>query len=248
MNSEWLDLHALVDDQLSPEQRARVQQGLKTSESAQIEFLAVRRIKTLVQEKCVQTHCEEVWRMCCKRLDEIDRTKRVEGFVGRYAWAICSIFICLIFGAAWLNRMGGGGLNASDVAKAASTLAPISAPRSQNPNVKRQWLQQNLDREMPVQPDMISVVGGAAGYLDDGRKICRADLQDREGVLRLDVIQAADHLDGGAQVDGHTHYSAARINDSNCITFSRNGNAYVLVGDRPVDALCQVADQLYGSR
>ena len=84
----------------------------------------------------------------------------------------------------------------SDVAKAASTLAPISAPRSQNPNVKRQWLQENLDREMPVQPDMISVVGGAAGYLDDGRKISRADLQDREGVLRLYVVQAADHLEG----------------------------------------------------
>src|SRR5438045_8964116 len=117
--------------------------------------------------------------MCCKRLDEIDRTKRVEGFVGRYAWAICSIFICLIFGAAWLNRMGGGGLNASDVAKAASTLAPISAPRSQNSDAKRQWLQQNLERAMPVQPDMISVVGGAAGYLEDGRKITRADRQDR---------------------------------------------------------------------
>jgi len=69
--------------------------------------------------------------------------------------------------------LGGAGLNASDVAKAASTLAPISAPRSQNSDAKRQWLQQNLDRAMPVQPDMISVVGGAAGYLDDGLSALR---------------------------------------------------------------------------
>jgi len=244
MNTEWLELHALVDNQLSPEDRARVQESLKSSESAHAEFIAISHTKTLVQEKCGQTSCEEVWRACCKRLDEIDRTKRVEGFVGRYAWAVCSLFICLIIGAAWFNRASGAGLNAGDVAKAASALVPLSAPRSQTTDAKKEWLQKYFDSKWPSQPDMISLVGGATGYLEDGRKITRVDLQDRQGMLRLYMVQSVDRMDGGAPVSAGSQYSAARVNDSNCIAWTGNNRAFVLVGDRPVDQLCLVADQL----
>lgn len=248
MNSDWLEVHALVDDELGREDRERVQERIRACAASHAEWQAVRILRAVVKEKCVQPDCEQSWRSCCKRLDEIDRTKRVESFVGRYAWGICGIFLCVILGASWLNHANGGGLNAGDVARAESSLAPLSVPRSQTTDSKWHWLQNELDRTMPVSSSSINLLGAARGYLQDGRKIVRADLEDRDGRMKLYIIESANRVDGGSQIDGHTQYNGARINDVNCITWTGQGAAYVLAGERPVDALCSVADQISGSR
>jgi anti-sigma factor RsiW len=244
MKVDLLQIHALVDGELSDAERSQVQEGLKCCETSEAQWLAVRQLKISVQEKCAQPECQELWKTCQRRLTEIDQTKRVETFVGRHAWSICAVFFCIILGAAFSHRNAGSGLNAGDVARVSASLAPISAPHAQDPDAKRRWLQQNLDRDMPSKSNFVNVVGGAVGFLPDGRKIARADLEDSAGRLQLYVVQEADRWDGVEHIDGHSQYSGTRINEINCITWTGHGRAYVLVGDRPAPDLCDVADHL----
>lgn len=242
--NDWLDVHALVDGELSEEDRPRVQERIKTSKQSMAEWHAVRQIKAVLVSKCAKPDCEEVWKACTKRLRQIDRTKRAEFFVGRYAWAICGLFFAVILGAATLNRLNGGGIGTGDVARVSASLVPISAPRSQAPDDQRKWLQDNLSKTMQLQPGRLSVVGGAMGHLPDGRRVARADLQDSEGPLNLFVIERADALDDVEQVDGHNTYAGGTFAHENCVSWSREGNEFLLVGDRPVDELCQIGDAL----
>lgn len=240
--NEWLEIHALADDELDSRDRKRVQERIKGCEKSQAELLAIRHLKSLVADKCTGPECEDSWKSCVKRLQEIDRTKQVESFVGRYAWGICAVFFCFILGGAYLNRLGG--LKAGDVAKVSASLAPLSLPRSQDSDVTTQWLQTNLDKTMRVPLDSVKLVGAATGYLPDGRRIARADLQDGQGALDLYVVQQTDRLDDVEQMDGHSQYSAGKFENKPCVAWSDHGREFILVGQRPLDALCETADAL----
>ena len=200
--NEWIDVHALVDDELAPDERAKVQEYIKKTPQAELEWYAVREVKAVLITKCVQPECEDTWKLCTKRLQEIDRTKRVEVFVGRYSWAICGIFVCVIGGAAFFNRMSGGSLNAPNGCGLCKFGSHFRAPRSQTPDDVRKWLQDNLSKTMQVQPGRVSVVGGAQGQLKDGRRIAEAALQDSDGELKLFVIEKTGTLSDVEPIEG----------------------------------------------
>lgn len=245
--NEWLDVHALLDDELAPNERARVQELVKTNKICEAEYHAVREIKAVVHEKCCQPECEEVWKICVKRLQDIDRTRTVESFVGRYAWGICGAFALVIVGAAAFNRMSGGGLNTGDVARVSASLMPISPPRSQTSEDVKQWLQDNLGKAMHVPSERIIVTGGALGHMADGKRIVEANLMDAQGPLHYYEVDGVGQVNGVQPVTGHDGYSSSTMDDHNCVTWIANGNAYVLSGDRSIDALCQAADSVAGA-
>lgn len=242
--NEWLNVHALIDDELDGQTRKAVREHMQTCAVCQAEWEAVREVKTVVVTKCVQPDCAEVWAQCTKRLSEIDRTRKVESYVGRYAWAACAGLFVVVLGAAAMNRFNGNDLRTDDVARISSSLAPISAPRSQALDDKRHWLQNNLDQAMPMKSNTLNVIGGAMGYFH-GRKIARADLEDGQGLVDLFVVHTSNGVDGVEPLEAHGQFSGGRINDLNCITWTDHGNAYMLIGKRPIDGLVDVAATLY---
>src|SRR2546423_12219389 len=147
---DWLEIHALVDDELSAEERARLQAALTSDPRAQLEFQTVKSLKVLVASRCTHHDCDEQWRMCVKRLNEIDKTKKVEWFVAKYGWGICSAFVVVILGPAMFNRANGGRLHSDELSKISSTLITVPSPRSQTPQDKQQYLQSLLDKPKPV--------------------------------------------------------------------------------------------------
>lgn len=245
--NEWLDVHALIDDELSANERARVQELIKTDKVCAAEWTAVRQVKGALSEKCLEPDCDEIWQGCVKRLQEIDRTRRVESFVGRYAWGICGAFALVIVGAAGFNRLTGGGLNTGDVARVSASLIPISGPRSQATDDVKSWLERNLGQTMHIPSGRLQVTGGALGHMSDGHRIVEANLQDSQGPLRFYEVDGVDKVNGAQPIDGRDGYSSGTIEDRNCITWVSNGNAYVLSGDRSVDALCRAADSFAGA-
>ncbi len=240
--NDWLEVHALIDDELSGEERARVQEKVKTCKNTEAEFRAVRELKTLLNERCVYPECDEVWTKCSKRLVEIDRTKNAETFVGKYAWGICGSFCLLILFAAGYTRMNGGNLRPGDLAGVDAGMVPLAQPRSQAPSDQLQWLQDNLSETMHPKLGRVNVLRGATGHLPDGRRVTEAILQDTSGELNLFVIERANKLDDVEHVDAR--YSGGTIGSKNCITWTDGGNVYVLAGDRSVSDLCQRADSL----
>jgi hypothetical protein len=240
--NDWLEVHALLDDQLPAEDRARVQERINTCPLTQAEWRAVREIKTILVEKCVQPDCDEVWLACSQRLIQIEKAKKAEHFVGKYAWALCASFCAIIVVAAGYTRMNGGNLRPGDLAGVDASLVSISAPRSQTPSDQRDWLQQNLSKTMHPTPSHLTVLRGAIGHLPDGRRVSEATLEDSAGDLNLFVVERANKVDDVEHVDAR--YSGGRIGDKNCITWTDSGNAYLLAGDRSLTDLCQTADGL----
>jgi len=240
--NDWLEVHALLDDELSSEERTRIQEKVKTCKTTQAEWRAVRQIKTVLSEKCVHPDCDDVWEACTKRIDQIERTKRAEAFVGKYAWGLCGSFCVLILIAAGYTRMNGGNLRPGDLADVGASMVSISAPTSQTPSVQRQWLQNNLSQTMHPTEQRLNVVRGAIGHLDDGRRVTEAILQDDAGQLTLFVVERANKVDDVEHVD--SRYSGGMIGSKNCITWTDGGNAYLLAGERSLTDLCQRADSL----
>src|SRR5687767_4015076 len=140
--SDWLDIHAHADDQLSDEEKARVNSRLQGCDKSRAELAAIHAVKGALEARRDTVTCDETWQRCQRRLDELDKTARIESFVGRYAWALCGLFLALILGVGMLNRTSGS-FGADDVPRIAAGLTPfLSSPSSQDANTKQRFVRQ----------------------------------------------------------------------------------------------------------
>lgn len=242
--SDWLEVHAYADNELQNAEKQQVTHQLADSARLNAEFLAVQTVKNTLKEKCQPVTCEATWKRCQKRLDEIDRTRRVESFVGRYAWGICAIFFFCIFGAGLWHRSLGPSFSTGDVARISASMTPLSSgPQSQNVEDKRKWIDGLFDSQAPVQTDNVQVLGGSIAELN-GQRVVRMRLADRQGFMDLFVVRNANHIDGADQMDGRAKYSVAKIGSRNCIAWTDHGFGFLVVGDRSIDDLCAIGDAL----
>lgn len=244
--SDFLDIHALADGQLEGEERAAAEARLRSCEKSQAEFRAVQTVRDTLQSKCSEITCEDTWRKCQSRLRELDRTRRVESFVGRYAWGMCSIFIVAIVMAASLNRMGGTSLSTGDVARASSTLIPFGAPRSQAPDDQRKWLEGVMNGPMPSQPESVEVIGGAAGKIN-GHKMVRINLADSIGTMAFFMMEDVQRI-ADAESVSKRGFSICKVNGTNAVGWSEGPRAFLLIGERPIDDLESVAVAIRGRK
>lgn len=224
-------IHAYIDGQLSPDERAKVESWIKEDPRAQAEMECIHSLKGALKRHCEPMACEEVWAKCQGRLGELNRKSSIESFVGRWAWGLCSIFIVAIMSAAFMNR-GNPQIRSTDVMSA--SLAPLSAPQSQATVDQRRWLR---DLAIPLEPEAVKVDGAYEGEMD-GQRIIRLDIRDSEGPLQLFVASCREFTDG----TDTQQYGVVRVSDVNGLTWSQSGMSYLLVGPRSSQALQAVAD------
>ncbi len=77
------DLHALADNELSSEEQASLLRELESDANARVEYQNIVAMKTALKQSSTSPECGELWNRCQARLNELDKTKRVESFVGR---------------------------------------------------------------------------------------------------------------------------------------------------------------------
>jgi anti-sigma factor RsiW len=243
--NERLDIHALADEQLSAEDRARLEQKLAECETSRRELEAVRALKNLVQTKCEPVTCQTTWARCQDRLREIDKTSRIEGFVGRFAWAFCSLFLVMIVGAGLMNRMNGRSLATSDVPQMASTLTPwLTQPASTDQQTQTIFVD-NLAKGAPVKVrprSEVLILRGARGVVD-GRTMVRLDMQDANGIVSLIAVQEASVV-GAEPIPGSDRYQQGNVPGKNCITWQDGDYTVVLTSNRSVPDLIAFADNV----
>ncbi|HZH97987.1 MAG TPA: hypothetical protein VEX38_03375, partial [Fimbriimonadaceae bacterium] len=80
------------------------------------------------------------------------------------------------------------------------------------------------------------------GVAPDGRRIVKLTLRDRRGDLALIVVERTQKVDDLERVEGNSNYRGGTINGLNCVTWSDQGAACMLIGDRPIEDLCALAD------
>jgi anti-sigma factor RsiW len=245
MTDERLQTHALADGELSGEEKASAENHLAECPSCRAEYDALGALKSVLKGRLEPTECHDAWKRCSKRLDEVDRAKRVESFVTRHAWSFCSLFLVVILSAAMLNRtLGRNSVRAGDVAMMASGLAPMSTPVSQNPAEMRRWVSDNVgDVPMNLQPQHLLVVGAGARTFQ-GHKMLRLVLRDGLGDFSLLIISNAESVDGFDRMDAGHEYQVGKIGNANCVAWTDGSCALLVVGDRPIANLCAVAEAI----
>ena len=235
-----LELHALADGQLEGADRQRVSERVASCEESAAEYQAIVDLKKAVSAKCSPITCDQTWQKCRSRIEEVEKTRRIEGFVGRYAWALCSIFVVLIFGAGIMNRSLGDGVRAGDVPAMMSSLSPLSGAA---PAEARDWIRRQTGAAPQVAQPAFQLVGRGIG-LFEGRKVLGVRLRDREGEFVVLVLPGARIVDGVQPIEHRQDMSAGRMGQANCVTWQDGPVALIVTGPRDIDGLCALADQL----
>ncbi len=243
--SDWLDIHALADGQLDGEERRRAEERCASDASSAAELRSVQTLKDTLRYKAEPQTCAKTWSRCRDRLAEMDRARRVESFVGKYAWGLTSLFLVAILGAALFNQSAGPReLRTGDVAKLVSGVAQIAPTREAMPEDMKAWI-----RNAPLRLEMN---GFQVQMLDQGvwqgRHIARFRLVDRAGALALLVVRGVDSIDGVAPLAGRSGYFAGTMDSMSCVNWLDQGVSLSLVGPRSFEELAIVADSIRLSR
>jgi len=195
-----------------------------------------------LQTRTETFECDETWSRCVGRLNELDRSSRIEGFVGRYAWGLCGAFALVIaVGGYWSRMAHTGVISSSDVPREAASMFPVPGVRSMSDF--KQWVGQKLGFESPqIQDTRLNVACVYQGTLD-GMPAVRLALQDSDGNADLTIVHGAQAVDGVRPLqDGQ--FSVGRVNGENLVTWTRDGSAMLLVSPRSMDQLVDLASEI----
>lgn len=243
--SDLLDIHALADGVLGSEEAERVEARIANCPKSMAEYKAILATRRATASLTDSVSCESTWISCRKRLDELDRARRVESFVGRYAWGLCSLFLFLILGAGMMNRSSGSILASGDVANLLSSAGPsVSAPRSNAPEEMSRWVRDVVGpAPVTIQLDRVQILGYTHCPIAD-RTAVRLALRDRLGFAMLVVIPGVDRIEDfipNASSDG---YCMSTIGNRPCLSWTEGGFAFVVTGDRSAEGLREIADNV----
>lgn len=247
--NDWMQMHALADNELDEQAKAAATELVQKDPVCHAEYQAVQSLKSLLKTHCCSTPPPTLWNQTVKRLDAIDRTRKAESFVGRYAWALCGVFLVMIVGAATSNRLvAKRSVHAGDMAEMASSLSPLALPSGSAPKVVHDFVS-NVLRDAPVTPEPVDLaLRSVAEGTIDGFRVARLTFADQKGTVALIIVKNADEVHG-VQDDHQTRgYQVGKLNNLHVVSWIEGGYALFVVGQRSADELCRVADALRAGR
>lgn len=238
------DLHALADGELSSQEEARVRRLLADSPQAQAELESIQALKHALRSKCTSTQCSQEWLLCVGRLNEIDRSRRAERFVGRYAWALCGVFLVTILAGGITNRNDrSDSVSMSDLSRIATTLAPARTPPVQDA-ARERWLDDLLGQaRKSVDPNRVRILGYSDGQLD-GRPVTMFSLLDGKGKFALMVMPGVVNLEGTQDLPREQVFKLGHLQGLNCVVWTDGRNTLAVVAKRTHEDLIEVATGL----
>lgn len=238
--NDFLDLHALVDGELEGDAKKAAEERLSTCDRSRAEYEAVRQLKATIADKCEPITCEKTWADCKDRIQALNRTRKVERFVSKYAWGLCGAFLVCIAVGGSLNRVHGS-VRTGDVARVSASLSPFSIQSGPEEEGNRD-LFKGIMEPMVIRPESVKVVGGASGMID-GHKVVRLNLTDDTGPLALFLFADTEKLEDAQNLDGQG-FAICNVNGWKGITWFDKPHSYLLIADRPFDELQLVAQAI----
>lgn len=238
--SDFLDIHALADGELSADERHAAERRLASDSAANAEYQAILSLKSTLRDKRADIDSAEIWESARKRLDGIDRARAAERFVGKYAWAMCTGIFAIIVGAGLMNFSKGRTVSTGEVARISAGL-PLSRSIPQ-PQDMRSWIK-DVSQGAPVSldPGQLQVMEYAAG-IDEDRYVSVFKCKDNFGPISLIIVKGANQVSGGEPIGGHSQYMAGSVQMTNCLSWSDSGFAFLLIGNRSYEELRTLAE------
>jgi hypothetical protein len=242
--SDKLDIHALADGQLDGEAKADAAEQILKDPTARAEYESVVLLKQTLKRTCPPTPEPVAWKAAMSRLDEIDRSKRAEVFIGRNAWALCGLFIVMIFSMAMFNRATGRNkLYTGDMARMMSSMVPLPFTNQEPSEVQRKVQDELGETPFQVPADGLHATQMSRGFFD-GRRALLVNLEDPNGPAALLIIENIHEVEGLSHEGGEQAFSVGKLNGVNAIAWQSSEFICLLVGERDVQDLHQAATRI----
>lgn len=241
-----IKLHAYADGQATPDEIAEIESRLKDCSASRAELEAIRSFKECVSRHPHSSDHSECWKACRGRLDEIDRSRKTEKFVSKYAWAFASGIVALVV-LTGVARRGATtpSMGSADLAQIMSQLGTGSR-KQVNPREEAVATEMLRRSRLVLQDDRLRAVGVSEAVCD-GMLVRRVTLQDGTGRMALLDLPSEARMDGLEPISGSTMLSG-QLDELNCVVWPMGARTLVLVGDREISDLAQIATQIHESR
>jgi anti-sigma factor RsiW len=244
MNDKDLEIHALVDGEISDEKRSEVQERISSDPQAAAQYEWISCLKKTLQSKCTKLTDDECWQRAMKQIQAINRTNSTERFVRRYAWSFCALFLIAIVSASFIQQTGSGPqLSTSSMAGIFTGLEPVSS--SAAPDSIPELLRSGVGSAPSGISDSMDEVEEIAVGEIDGRRAARVSFKDGSGTLHLIVVEDASSVEGVEDKSANGYY-AGSINGVRCVSWKEGRYMVILGGDRPWRDLATAANHVRG--
>ena len=237
--SDWIeDVHALADGELTDDKKKETMRLVDENPDAAAEYQWALFFRESLASKCLDHDCEDAWRRSKERLHALDRSSKLDGFVGRYSWAMAaSLFIIIAFAGLWNRGIGGRELSGQQVAQLMSSATPLSS------NDATAAMEDGLGTEFPVVQRLFDVNAVGVGEVG-GSSFIRISLRDSSGPLVLYAIKGEKVIKDLKPVRGRKAFSHGYLDQHPCLSWTHNDISFLMLADREVEELISIAEQL----
>lgn len=242
-----LKLHAYADGEATHDEIAEIEARLSGCAASQAELEAIRSFKQGLGAHRLEIEYREVWTVCRGRLTEMDRARKTERFVGKYAWALATGIVGLVVLTGVARRgMASPSIGSADLAQIMSQIGPGKRSSTINPR-EAQIADAMLRRtRLAIENNGLQAVAVSEAVCD-GMLVRRITLRDGAGQMALLDLPSEARFEGLEPVSGTT-MQAGQIDDLNCVVWTSGERKLVLVGEREPGELARVAEQIHESR
>lgn len=241
-----LKLHALADGELDPKEASALRDALRLDPRAAAEMDAILNLKEALATKSLRHADDEVWKACVGRLNGIDKARRAEGFVGRYAWAMCGFLFLFILSGRFAMRSAQG-----DSARVAE-IVPSLSRRATTPAELReaQYYAEllNAAKGDGLDPKRVEPSGPASEGFFHGLHVAQVPLRDGAGDLLLTIVDGALNATDTAPMDSNPGFAASAAQGVNSLVWRTPGRTWLVSGGRSLSQLGELASRLLGAR
>lgn len=238
-----LDLHAFADGELDQDGAVRVRSALSSDPQAQAQYDAILNLKDVVSSHAVKYDSQECWRACVGRLNEIDKSRRVESFVGRYAWSLCAVLFALILSGRYMMQgMRGNTAQIADIGR----ILPLHGSSSSPATSAQTHLYQNVLNQARA------VVGGPVAqsegeFLDIPVRMLM--FRGVPGNVKLIVMPESYNFEDAAEMPTDPGVFSSVLTtptgvQDNCVIWHKGDSTFVIAGERSVQDLDAIRERI----
>jgi hypothetical protein len=237
-------LHALADNELTPEERTAALAEMQSDEAAQAEYHSILAMKDAVKSKLETPDADALWQKCRSRFDEIDKTKRVEAFVGRYAWGICGLFFVAILVGGVFNRSIPKSVQPNDVAGYVASMSPVPVTRGESQAALEPELKQVVGEAFRKRPAQMFITGRGHNNIP-GERTSFVRLTDDFGNVAVMALYDVRKVENLWDYDADTNFKCAKFDDANALFWNRDdGVICMVIGQRSYNELYEIVQNM----
>lgn len=241
----WLDMHALADDQLSTNEKKESTRALKQDSQCLAEYETIVKLKAVLKKSCKPAKNKEVWDSIYSEIKKHNAKKNNEVFFRRFSWTFASCFVLFaaIFGIYHLINKSDA-INTNDIFLIASEPAFLKQVKTTPGEAEKDWMKKTI-ASLPIKIETASFkIANVFTSTLKNRKVYQIYIEDHKGPLQLIVIEGIHQIKGLDNKEKYNELADWKIDRHHCITWNDQNHLLIVTSNRSKDDLHQLAEKI----